>query len=249
MRKFIVGLAAILALVGAAYLGLFQREAIISLFNQGKLAAQGFTPAKTPSEAIDGFRKALKERNYEAAQLYLGGDYAEQFHKGAKTGQDLGVAIDNLLSAMETTGTKSDKVKLELLLLDPFPPHIQAPSVKQDGDKATAALTEEINTSLLVQGSFADWHVERRIFRSLLPYKSIPVSGTVDLRKEGEGDKAQWKIYLPVTADLRLSVDYLADKGSNYVNAINRVKEDLKNDATTKEGLERALKEKLEESK
>ena len=249
MRKFIVGAAAVLVLIGIAYLALFQREAIMSLFTQGKLAAQGYAPAKTPSEAVDGFRKALKERNYEAAQIYLGGDYAEQFHKGAKNGQALGVAIDNLLSAMETTGTKSDKVKLELMLLDPFPPNIQAPNVKQDGDKATASLTEEITTALHIQGDFADWQVERRMFRSLLPYKSIPVSGTVELKKDGEGDKAQWKIYLPVTADLRLSVDYLADKGSNYTNAINRVKEDLKNDATTKESLERALKTALEESK
>ncbi len=249
MRRFIVGLALIAVIAGAAYLALFQREAIMSLFNQGKLAAEGFQPAKTPSEAFDRFRKALKERNYEAAQMYLGGDYAEQFHKGAKNAQDLGVAIDNLLSTMETTGTKSDKVKLEMLLLDPFPPNIQVLDVKQDGDKATAKLTEEINTSLQVQGDFADWQVERRMFRSLVPYKMIPVIGTVELRKEGDGDKAQWKIFLPVTPDLRLSVDYLADKGSNYKQAINRVKEDLKNDATTKESLERALRQALEESK
>ena len=53
--------------------------------------------------------------------MYLGGDYVGQFHKGAKNGQNLGVAIDNLLHTMETTGTKSDKVKLVLRLLDPFP--------------------------------------------------------------------------------------------------------------------------------
>ena len=52
-----------------------------------------------------------------------------------------------------------------------------------------------------------------------------------------------------MTPELRLSVDYLADNGSNYANAVDRVKEDLKNDATTKESLEHALKQGLEESK
>ena len=51
--------------------------------------------------------------------------------------------------------------------------------------------------------------------------RSVPANGVVELRKEGDGDKGQWKIYLPVTPDLRLCVDYLSDKGSNYVNAIN----------------------------
>src|SRR5438128_1286665 len=105
MRKFIVGIAAFAVVTLGAYIGLFQRAAVMSLFAQGKLAAQGYSPAATPSEALDDFRRALKERNYEAAELYLGGDYAEQFHKGAKNGQKLGAAIDNLLSTMETTGT------------------------------------------------------------------------------------------------------------------------------------------------
>ena len=85
------------------------------------------------------------------------------------------------------------------------------------------------------------------MFRSL--FRSVPPDGRVELRKEGDSASGQWKIYLPVTPQLRLCVDYLADNGSNYVNAINRVKEDLKNDATTKESLENALKKALEESK
>ncbi len=247
MRKLIVFLALIAVVGGVAYLALFQRDAIMSLFNQGKLRAEGFQPAKTPDEALEGFRKALKERNYEAAELYLGGDYAEQFHKGAKNGQSLGVAIDSLLSTMETTGTKSQKARDELRLLDPFPPGIQGVNVKTEGDKASATLVDEDNKPFLVTADFAGWQVDNRMFRSL--YRSVPVNGFVELKKEGDGDKAQWKIYLPVTPDLTVCVNYLADNGSNYVNAINRVKEDLKNDATTKEAFENALKNALQESK
>ena len=248
MRKFIVGLAAIILVLGIAYLTLFKRDAIATLASQSKLAVQGYTPANTPSEALDGFRKAVKERNYEAAEMYLGGDYAEQFHKGAKNGQNLGIAIDNLTSTMQTTGTKSDKVKWVLRLLDPFPATLKVLKVEPAGDnRAYAVLTEESGSPLEIQGTFQDWRVEPRILRSL--FRSVPPDGRVELRKENGASNSQWKIYLPVTPDLRWCVDYLAEDGSNYVNALNRVKEDLKNDATTKESLENALKKALEESK
>ena len=242
MRKFIVGLAAFVVVTLVAYLGLFQRAAVLSLFAQGKLAAQGYSPAHTPSEALDSFRRALKERNYEAAEMYLGGDYAEQFHKGSKNGQKLGAAVDNLFNAMEVTGTKSDKVKFVLRWLDPFPSDFKVLDVKPSGDnRAFAVLAEESGAPLQIQGNFYDWRVDPRMFRSLCR----SVGPQVELRKES-GD--QWKIYLPVTPDLRLSVDYLAENGSNYGNAVDRVKEDLKNDATTKESLENALRNALEES-
>ncbi len=202
MRKFIVGAAAILLLLGIAFLALFKRDAIMSLFNQGALAAQGFTPAKTPSEALDSFRKAIKDRNFTAAEMYLTGDYAEQFHKGAKNGQNLGVAIDNLMSTMQTTGTKSDKVKLVLQLLDPFPSTLKVLKVEPAGDnRAYAVLTEESGSPLEIQGTFQGWTVDPRMFRSL--FRSVPPDGRVELRKEGDGANGQWKILLPVTPPLR----------------------------------------------
>ncbi|HVS34438.1 MAG TPA: hypothetical protein VMS17_02585 [Gemmataceae bacterium] len=248
MRKLIVGLALLAVIGGVAYLALFKRDAIMSLFNQGKLAAEGYQPAKTPDEALDNFRKALKERNYEAAETYLGGDYVVQFHKGAKNGADLGKAIDTLFSTMETTGTKSDKVKLVLRLLDPFPSDLKVLKVEKDGDsRAIATLTEESGAPLQITGTFQDWTVDPRMFRSL--FRSMPTDGRIELKREGDADKPQWKLYLPVDSNLRQCVDYLADNGSNYVNGINRVKEDLKNDATTKESLENSLKTALKESK
>ena len=181
MRKFIVGVAAFVVVTLVAYIGLFQRAAVMSLFAQSKLAAQGYTPAKTPDEALDGFRKALKERNYEAAELYLGGEYVDEFHKGAKNGQKLGVAIDNLLSVMETTGTKSDKVKYVLRWLDPFPADLKVLEVKSSGDdKAYATIAEEASP-LQVQGDFSDWRVDARAYRSLCR----SVGARVELRKEG----------------------------------------------------------------
>jgi hypothetical protein len=245
MRKFIVGAAAFAVVTLVAYLGLFQRAAIMSVFAQGKLAAEGYTAASTPSEALDDFRRAIRERNYEAAELYLGGEYAEQFHKGAKNAQKLGVALDNLASTMETTGTKSDKVKYVLRWLDPFPTDLKVVDVKQSGDKLAYATLAEDAGPLQFQGDFSDWRVDLRACRPL--FRSV--GAQVELRKEGDGGGGRWKIYLPVTPELRLYVDYLAENESNYANAVDRVKEDLKNDATTKESLENALKNALSESK
>ncbi len=142
---------------------------------------------------------------------------------------------------METTGTKSDKVKYVLRWLDPFPTDIKVVDVKQSGDKLAYATLAEEAGPLQIQGDFSDWRVDPRACRPL--FRSV--GAQVELRREGN----QWKIYLPVTPDLRLCVDYLAENGSNYANAVDRVKEDLKNDATTKESLENALKQALEESK
>ncbi len=83
MRKLIVQVAALLLITGVAYLGLFQRQAVMGLFKQARLNAKGYTPAKSPEEALDRFRKAVKDRDYEAAASYCGGDFVEQINKAA----------------------------------------------------------------------------------------------------------------------------------------------------------------------
>ena len=44
--------------------------------------ARGFTPAKSPNDALDKFKQAIEKRDYQAASLYLSGDYKEWFDKG-----------------------------------------------------------------------------------------------------------------------------------------------------------------------
>jgi hypothetical protein len=220
MRRFLFTVAAMVVVALAAYLGLFQREALWGLWTRSKLAAEGYGPARTPSEAMDKFLKAIKDRNYEAAESYLGGDYAEQFHKGAKQGQPLGVAIDNLNAALEKTGVKSDRVKVILKLMDPFPTGLKVVDVKQDGDKAHATITEEPGVLLRPDGRVENWDLPPALCQAL--FRGVLGSGTID---------------------------YLNDNGSNYVNALERVKEDVKNDATTKADLERALRTALSDSK
>ena len=114
MRKAIVQVSALLLILGVAYLGLFQRQAVMGLFKQAKLSAKGYKPAKTPEEALDKFREAIKDRDYEAAATYCGGDFVEQINKAAPGAKVLGDAIDNVLHNMDQEGIKSDKVKFVL---------------------------------------------------------------------------------------------------------------------------------------
>src|SRR5207247_2533152 len=74
--------------------------------------AKGLTPAKTPQEALDKFRQALKERDYESAALYCDDAYGEQLKRGAKEAKALGEAVDSLQHNMKSRDIKSGKVEL-----------------------------------------------------------------------------------------------------------------------------------------
>ena len=245
MRKLFVQAAALLLITGVAYLGLFQRQAVMGLFKQAKLSAKGYTPAKTPEEALDKFRDAIKNRDFEAAASYCGGDYVEQINKAASGAKTLGDAIDNLQHNMDQEGVKSDKVKLVLRLIEPFPRQLKVMDIKKRGDDfAYAVLIEESGTPLKVDGRFEDWRIDPRLLRPLT--RGMP--NLVEVRRVGEGDKAQWKIHFPVTPELRDCVTYLAENASNYARSLDKVKYAIKRDAATKSDLERELRVELEEA-
>jgi hypothetical protein len=245
MRKLIVGAAAILVLVGIAYLALFQREAIMSLFTQGKLAAQGFTPAKTPSEAMDRFLKAVKDNNYEAADMYLGGEYEEQFKKGSKGAAEMGTTIDNFRNTMKNYELKSERVKVVLGLLQAFPSNWTVGEVKQEGDdKATAVLVlEPGSTPFDINLGNEPWKIAPQMIHSL----AIGLPTRVELHRDGQGDKAQWRIFFPLPPAVRVNAAYLDDHSSNFVHALDKVKEDIKGRTMTDQDLERGLREALED--
>jgi hypothetical protein len=207
--------------------------------------ASGFTPAKTPTEAIDKFKKALQDRDYETAATYCDPDYAEQLRKGAEGAQKLTRAIDSLRNSMEKHGVKSDKVKAALYLLEPFPLNVKTHDLKEKDDSAAAQLVEEGTSSTADTGKILVKHA--RLVHAFLPV--VPWNGKVELFREGSGDKAAWKLKIPVTPRLRDSVDTLKDSGTNYANAIQQVSDQVKNNPGTKAEVERELERALDESK
>jgi hypothetical protein len=58
-----------------------------------------------------------------------------------------------------------------------------------------------------------------------------------------------WRIHFPKNDQLRESVNHFQEKYSNYVNALNKLRKDTRNDPATKEGFEQELRNKLEASK
>jgi hypothetical protein len=217
-------------------------------------SAKGFGPAKSADDALDKFRQAIEKRDYDAASQYLSGDYKEWFDKGRDDAEALANEIDNLKSAMKKYGVKSDKGYFVLFLLEPFPAGFKYNVNKAPGDSAVATLSwaDEIATH---QGQYLQgWQVDNRMWNSLLPYvvdARVPLQVTV--KKESDG---HWRIQIPTASGstlnyrhVRDTVDQLRKNGSNFKNALQGLKNDVKNEPQTKENFESSLKTKLEQSR
>jgi hypothetical protein len=210
--------------------------------------ASGFTPATSPEDALDKFKRALEKRDFETAALYCSGDYKEFIEKGSGDGKEIGDAVDALRAVMKDHGVKSDKAEFMLFSLDPFPP-FKIENVKKDGEeKATAQLnwTEEV-LKHAGQGN-PGWQINPRIYTSMLPRVASNIPLDVALKKGADGS---WTVVLPVQVverHMRDQIEYLRKNATNYRNALASLKTDVKNDPATKEkeNFEKALQTKLE---
>ncbi len=214
--------------------------------------ASGFTPATSPEDALDKFKKALEKRDYEAAALYVTGDYKEFIDKGGKDAKELATAVDDLQAVMKTTGVKSDKVDYALFLLTPFPATFKIAKVEKQGDdKATAILdwSDDLARFAAVRTHLADWKINPGLLFSLMPSNSLTLV-KVNLKQEA----GAWKIVVPAEITgvggrhVRDSVEALRKNATNYKNALNEIKTDIKNNPATKEDFERSVKVALEKS-
>ena len=206
-------------------------------------AASGFSPAATPQEAIDRFRECLKKRDYKtAAEVYCAGDYREQMLRGAADAKQLGDMIDSLLAAMEKQGVKNENTRYVLRLLEPFPKTFKVTGIKTEGDKAVATVLgdeEVIQPDKPVPDTVVNKH--KLLFSSLLPGELTQIL----LVKDASG---YWKLNLPVTTRLSLSVDELKKNGSNVRNALQEVRDEVKNNPVTKEDVHTRVTSALEKS-
>jgi len=215
----------------------------------------GLSPATSPDDCMDRFKRAMEKRDYEAAvTLYCGPDYGEWMAKGGPDAKALAQTLDDLRAAMSKYGVKSDKGEFQLYMLDPFPPDFKVVNVTKSGDKnATATLSWADSLarfpgmSVLVQEN--RWAPDNRIYTSLLPIVINELTWNVPLAKDKEGF---WRVEFPVETPgrhLRDTVEYLRKNGTNYRNALGNLKNDVKNDAPTKENFEASLRRYLQESK
>jgi hypothetical protein len=209
--------------------------------------AAGYTPAQSPEQAIEKFRELVKKRDYDTAMMYCGGDYLEQLKIGGAAATTLGKAIDNLrYTFIETKKLKSDKVEFALLMLDPFPPEFKVLDLKKQGDDKAYAALEFTYGRPLEPGSMTDWRIDPNMYMTLVP---VAPKVLIDLKKEGTGNEAAWRIYFPVPGPLRQRVTTLKDYHGNFTQALNKLNTELKNNPDTVNDIERKLKVELEEAK
>jgi hypothetical protein len=209
--------------------------------------ATGFAPAKTPTEAVDRFRDAIRKRDYETAAEFCDKDYREQMLKAAKQAKKLGDAIDSLLYNMDKNGVVNPKTKFTLRLLEPFPKTFKVLDIKEKDKVAVATIQDDDPLPKLDSPLPSDFYEKHRhMIWSLLPVEADLNLPVLELVKD---DTGHWKIKLPVMTRLRVSVDHLKDNATNYANAILQVRDEVKNNPVTKEQVQRELETRLNQSK
>jgi tetratricopeptide (TPR) repeat protein len=223
-------------------------------------SAQGYTPAKTPDEAIDKFKKAIKARDYEAASLYTTAEYAEQMRKCAKAANKLGTAIDELMHNVEDVAAINTPVgKLALALLEPFPTDFKYEISKKSDDAVLVTINledpKEVKTPDFKDNlDKAAGMIDPRIARVLVPRVAFPP--VVPMKLEGDKEKS-WRIDFPVTQanpaigypGMREQVEYLRANYGNYVRALDNLKYAIKHEAATKADFEMNLRRELSSAK
>ncbi len=121
----------IVGLLGAIGLFVFVEDSRPPIVKKWFRQAMGLGPAKTPTEALDRFREAVKKRDYATAAEFCDTDYREQVLKVAKSARKLGEAIDSLVYNMDKHGVNSKKTLHMLRLLEPFPKTFKVVDVKE----------------------------------------------------------------------------------------------------------------------
>jgi hypothetical protein len=251
VSKMIPGIllgAAILAL-GVFYFVPSTRPGIVDGWFK---AAQGYTPAKSAEDCLDQFKRAMEKRQYDVARDYLSGEYRELFMKGADDARELARGIDELADVMKTTGVKSDKVDVLLYWLDPFPAFRY--EVKNKSSGTVMALIHWRDDAPRVQAGLQSLGTERYdlvplMLHSLLPTGTTLPSPMAVTVKETDG---VWKIEMPVQfgdRHVRNCVESLRVNATNYRNALQDIKQSIKNNPAVKEDFEREFKSNIEKAK
>jgi hypothetical protein len=249
-------LLAVLGLVGGGiYVGFFKRDWWMPYYKKGRQAALGFTPAKSPQEAVNKFRDAMKAREYEAAALYCTADYADELHRVAGAGTALGTAIDALEQQMDTSGVLgSDRGRVVLMLLEPFPRETRVVDLQEQGDdSAELTIQEDFGALRPPDPGSERWYVNLPSFHALaggpdgLLASGLPMK--VDIVREEEGDDEAWKLSIPVGSDDRKHVDELINSYRSHIAALDRVREDMRISGASQFNVEFRLRRELGSAK
>lgn len=234
MRRF-VPLFIVAALAGAGFMYMFKREMVMEQYEGIVL---GFPAAKTPEKCVEGFNKAIQDRNYKMLAKYCTKDYADLLMKSADAGKEVGKAIDDVTFRMQKDGVLTKEIEAVLYLNDPLPKAVTATMKSSSENSAVAVLsTTEPSFDL---GKAGVWDMDLAYVQGFYAGQI----GFVKMVKEG----AVWKFDLPVNPGVRDRFGRVFTVHMDYVNAFKKMSEEVRVERTTKEDVAKRLKELMTEA-
>jgi hypothetical protein len=177
---------------------------------------------------MDKFREAIRARKYKFAAVYVTKDYADELERVNTNAAELGEVIDKIRNWGDNKGILSDKSKIALYQVDPFPPTFKVGAApKIEGNKAYSFYIWEVPkldnpaTNILLDVKST---MDYKMFVHIL---SRPAFGPkTELIKEGE----EWKINIPMTPEWQAEIGYFNDHAKTYSTALTSFWNDINRD-------------------
>ena len=249
----VVVLVAIVGVVGAAFLGYISlgplnKKDLTGLVDKGLQTASGFTPAKTPQEAMDKFREAIEARKYKTAATYVTKEYADVLERSHTGAAELGASIDQIREYARNKGLETDKLSFLLHKLDPFPKNLKSGSVPaKKGDKTYGSFTLEGTTFTTPLDKLADSlrDMDQRMFLNTLGPRDV-FSLPIEIVQEGE----VWKLNVPMNPVWLAVVGHFNDNWKTYHTGLDSFRGSMLNERfSTPAAFEQEVVEKLRGAK
>ncbi len=215
--------------------------------DEGTQVAAGYTPAKTPIEAMDKFREAILARKYKSAAIYCTKPYADQLERVADCAAQLGEEIDRIEKYADNKGIRSEKLTYFLHQLDPFPKNFKTgpTPVEDPKDKKKAYGTYVFERFEIKTPPTEMKEMDVTMFITVLR-PPVVFANKIQLVKEGE----DWKLNIPTNAAFEARVGDFKSKCTTYHTALHSLAEDLTRERyATKAELEGDVLAKLRAAK
>jgi len=215
---------------------------------RGIASTKGYTAAKSPTEAMDKFREAIHARDYKSASYFTTKSYAELLTKSHANAKELGGYVDKIHNWGENKGLLTDKLKVTLYSIDPFPKNFKSGEApKQDGDKKAVGAYkwekpfEWKGTPINFQ-DFKD--LDQKMYTNILRVNAFqPV---IKLVKDGE----EWKLDIITTPQWEAEVSHFNDRARTYITGLEALWNDLNRERiSTTSGLENEVMAALRAAK
>lgn len=195
-------------------------------------------PAKTPTEAVEKFREAMKKRDYKTAARYCTKNFAEQLTRSAEAGEKLGTSIDDLCHRMKQDGVMTSEMEYVLYANDPFP--AERISITVGNEQGNEAVAHFKLDPPRVEQTTQTWPIDKNFVQAY--FNGQP--SQIRVIKDDKG----WKLDFQVTPHVQTCVTRLQDKHMDYVNAFGVLSTEIKRDKTTKENVKKRMQELLQDA-